>query len=200
MRSRAPSTVARSVERPPVEVDPAGLDLREVEDVVDDREEGVAGGPDRVDVVALLGVERRVGEEPAHPDDRVHRRPDLVAHRGEERALGLVRLLGHLAGLARRAEQAGVVDGDRRLLRQADEEVEVRLGERPRRSRQTARIPTTPSRPTSEAAMSRSSGCSSVPGIGTVRGSVVASFTTSAVAARGDVPDDPLAGDGSGRP
>ena len=34
-----------------------------------------------------VGVE----QQPAHADDRVHRRADLVAHRGEERALRLVR-------------------------------------------------------------------------------------------------------------
>ena len=42
------------------------------------------------DVVVLLGVERRVEQQPAHADHRVHRRADLVAHRGEERALRLV--------------------------------------------------------------------------------------------------------------
>ena len=53
-----------------------------------------------------------------------------MAHRGEERALGLVGLLGRLARLARRPEQAGVVDGDRGLLGEPDEEVEVGLAER----------------------------------------------------------------------
>ena len=41
-----------------VELDLAGLDLREVEDVVDDRQQRVAGRPDRLGVVALLLVER----------------------------------------------------------------------------------------------------------------------------------------------
>ena len=84
----------RERERLGLEVDLAGLDLREVEDVVDDREEGVARRPDRVGEVALLGVELGLEEQPAHADDRVHRRPDLVAHRREERALRLVRGLG----------------------------------------------------------------------------------------------------------
>ena len=48
------------VERLRLELDPAGLDLREVEDVVDDREQRVAGRPDRLGVVALLVVEGRV--------------------------------------------------------------------------------------------------------------------------------------------
>ena len=43
-----------------------------------------------------LGVERQLG----HPDDPVHRRPDLVAHVGEELALGAARRFGRLLGLA----------------------------------------------------------------------------------------------------
>ena len=35
-------------------------------------------------------------KELAHPDDGVHRRAQLVAHRGQERALRLRRRLGHL--------------------------------------------------------------------------------------------------------
>ena len=50
------------------------------------------------DVVALLGVERRVEQQAAHADHRVHRRADLVAHGRQERALGLV---GGLGGGAR---------------------------------------------------------------------------------------------------
>jgi hypothetical protein len=109
---------------------PSRLDLREVEDVVDDREEGLAAVGDRRGVVALLGVEAGLEQEPAHPDDGVHRGTDLVAGRGEERALGGVRLLGHLARLVGLAEQAGVLDRDGCLLRQADQEAQVGIGER----------------------------------------------------------------------
>ena len=125
----APSTQAAQGERLALQLDLAGLDLREVEDVVDDRQEGIAGRPDRLGVVALLLVERRVQHQPAHADDRVHRRADLVAHRGQEGALGLVRVLGRLAGRLRLAEQACVVDGDGGLLGEADQQVEVALGE-----------------------------------------------------------------------
>ena len=55
-------------------------------------------------------------------------RPDLVAHRGQEGALGLVGLLGRLARVADLLEQARVVDGDRGLLREPDQEVEVGRG------------------------------------------------------------------------
>ncbi len=46
------------------------------------------------------GVEIRVEQETGHPDHRVHGRADLVAHRGEEVALGAVRRLGLLLRLA----------------------------------------------------------------------------------------------------
>ena len=76
------------------EVEAAGLDLGEVEDVVDDaqqRRRRVAHGAERF---ALLGRERRALEHVDHAQHAVHRRADLVAHGGEEGRLGLVGLLG----------------------------------------------------------------------------------------------------------
>ena len=75
------------VERLPLEIEPPGLDLREVEDVVDHRQQRLAARADHLGKTALLGVEVGAEQELRHPDHRVHRRPDLVAHRGEERAL-----------------------------------------------------------------------------------------------------------------
>src|SRR4029079_7897677 len=67
----------------------AGLDLREIENVVDDAKQVLAGTLDLLHVVALarrkLGLKREMGKA----DDSVHRRPDLVAHIGQEDALGL---------------------------------------------------------------------------------------------------------------
>ena len=59
-----------------------------------------------------LGVE----QEPAHADDRVHRRADLVTHRRQERPLRRVRLLGEAGLFLQLTEQVGVGDRDRRLL------------------------------------------------------------------------------------
>ena len=84
------------------------------------------GGADRLGELALLVVERRVDEQAAHADDGVERRSDLVRHRREEAALGLVRLLRALARLLGIGEEACVLEGDGRLLREADEEAEVR--------------------------------------------------------------------------
>ena len=112
-----------------LQLDLAGLDLGEVEDVVDDRQERLGGGVDGLREVALLVVERRVEEQAAHADDGVHRGPDLVAHGGQEGALGLVGLLGGLLGRAALLEEPRVLDGDGGLLGKPDQEGEVGPGE-----------------------------------------------------------------------
>ena len=75
---------APQVEVDLLEVDAAGLDLREVEDVVDDLEQRPPRLVDHLGVLALLGGERRVEQQAGHADDAVHRRADLVAHVGHE--------------------------------------------------------------------------------------------------------------------
>ena len=68
------------VEVAPLNLKPTGLDLRDVENVIDHRHQRVAGRARHVDVLALLVVEVRVGKEVDHPDHPVQRSPDLVAH------------------------------------------------------------------------------------------------------------------------
>ena len=117
------------IERRRLDVHAARLDLREVEDVVDDREECVAGIADRVDVVALLAVERRVEQQPRESDDRVHRRADLMAHGGEERALRLVGLFRSRARFVGLGKQPRVLDGDPDVGRDRAEQVLVGVAE-----------------------------------------------------------------------
>jgi len=69
------------------------LDLREVEDVIDDREQAVGRTPYGLRELHLLLVELRFEKEPGHPDDSIHRRPDLVTHHGQELGLGGRRFL-----------------------------------------------------------------------------------------------------------
>ena len=90
-------------------------------------------------VVALLVVERRVEQQPAHADHRVHRRADLVAHRRQERALGLVGGLGRGAGFLRLLEQPRVLDRDHRLVGEGLEQRDLLVGERPGRLAHHAR-------------------------------------------------------------
>ena len=60
------------------------LDLREVEDVVDDGQQRLARAVDGVGVVPLLARQLGVEQQRGHADHAVHRRPDLVAHGGQE--------------------------------------------------------------------------------------------------------------------
>ena len=109
-------------ERPEVELHLAGLDLGQVEDVVDEREQVVAGRVDRLGELDLLGVQVAVavlGQHPRQDQQRVQRRAQLVAHVGQE--LGLVlRAQGELGGLlleARAGElDLGVLDLDVAVL------------------------------------------------------------------------------------
>ena len=71
----------------------AGIDAAEVEDVVDEREQGLGGFEGAVEIGALLGIERRVAQEARHADHTVHGLADLVAHHGEEAGPGEARLL-----------------------------------------------------------------------------------------------------------
>ena len=77
-----------------------GLDLREVQDVVDDAEQVLPGQLNLRDVVALPCVELGPQRQVCHPDDGVHRRANLMAHVGQEVRLHARRLFGHLLGAA----------------------------------------------------------------------------------------------------
>jgi hypothetical protein len=93
---------AQQVELDVLERHLARLDLREVEDVVDDRQQGLARRADRAGEVALLRVELRAQQELSHRQHAVHRCADLVTHVGEK---GALRAAGFFGGGARRAEQ-----------------------------------------------------------------------------------------------
>ena len=79
-------------ERDALQLHPAGLDLREVEDVVDDRQQRLGRVAHGGRVLARFFVERRLQQQLGHPDDRVDRRADLVAHRRQELRLYVGRL------------------------------------------------------------------------------------------------------------
>ncbi len=68
-------------------VDFSGLDLRQIEDVVDELQEIGAGGVDDVGVLDLLRAEvvRRVlRQQPRQDEQAVQRRAQLMGHVGEE--------------------------------------------------------------------------------------------------------------------
>ena len=66
----------------------AGLDLGEVENVVDDGQQRIGAAAGGLDVIALLVGQFGVEQQRGHADDAVHGRADLVAHVGQELGLG----------------------------------------------------------------------------------------------------------------
>ncbi len=75
------------------------LDLREVEDLVDDAQERQRRAANDAHGLAVRLGQVAVGQHFDHADHAVHRRADLVAHGGQERALGPIGGLGGFAGL-----------------------------------------------------------------------------------------------------
>ncbi len=92
----ASSIVVAHAEGGRLELELARLDLGEVEDVVDDRQERFGRVAGRFEVLPLLARQLGVEHEIGHADDGVHRRADFVAHVGEERALGVAGGFGRL--------------------------------------------------------------------------------------------------------
>ena len=71
-----------------LQVQLAGFDLREIEDVIDNGKKRIPAEADDLGEFLLLRIELRIQQQAAHPNDRVHRGADLVTHCGQEGALG----------------------------------------------------------------------------------------------------------------
>ena len=76
------------------ELEPARLDLGKIENFIDDREQRFARTANRLAVFALLRRKRRIEQQFRRPDDAVHRRTDLVAHRCDEIGFGARGIFG----------------------------------------------------------------------------------------------------------
>ena len=121
MRSRGPwpARAARAArrsprpcverERPRLEIEPAGFDLGEIQDLLDQRQQRVARGLHRLGVGGLFGRQRRVEQQLRHAEDAVQRRADLVRDHREEAPLGAVGRLGLVARLGERVFALGAV-------------------------------------------------------------------------------------------
>ena len=94
-------------ERGGLDLQLAGLDLRDVQDVVDHAEQRRAAAAGRGHVLPLGRRERGLEEEAHHPQHGVQRGADLVAHVGQELALRVAGLLGPVPLLA---QVAALVD------------------------------------------------------------------------------------------
>ena len=122
------------------------LDLREVEDVIDQRQEMIGADQDLTQVVVIARRQDVFGaphHQAGETDDGIHRRPELMGHIGQklrfvarsefELAVGLFQLLGALSHpgfqlfgmLSDLLVEFGVLNGDRRLIRQGAQELSV---------------------------------------------------------------------------
>ena len=113
----------------------SGLDLGEVEDVVDQREEMSARGMDVLQVLLLLLVElteHAVRQDLGEPDDGVQRRAQLVGHVREEFGLVPARDLELSALVLDLQEEPRVLDGDDPLVGECLHERHLPVGERAR--------------------------------------------------------------------
>ena len=81
-----------------------GLYLREVQNVIQQREQRMGGFLHGLQAFPLVGVRGFLQRQFRHPHDRVHGRPDLVAHVGQEPALVVA------GGFGRQSRQVEVHD------------------------------------------------------------------------------------------
>ncbi len=95
------------------DLQPAGLDLGKVEHVRDQPLQRHARAFDQRDHLALGRRQIGLGQGGHHPDHAIQRRADLVAHVGEEVALGAVGGFGHIAGGRQFLFRPHPADGDR---------------------------------------------------------------------------------------
>jgi hypothetical protein len=94
------------------QLQPSGLDLRQIQEVVEHRQQGLAGLLDDPEALLLRPGERVQRHHLGHPQHPVERRADLMAHVGEKLGLHHVGLLGTVAGddqLGHRPPQIAVV-------------------------------------------------------------------------------------------
>ena len=110
----------------------AGLNLGQVQDVVDQRQQVPAAG---IDVVQIVGLFRRdrpdqaVADQLAETDDSVERRAQFVAHVGQELALQAIEFLQPIVGGAYLFQQADVLNNDGEVVAERGEQLQIALGE-----------------------------------------------------------------------
>src|SRR6516165_392921 len=116
-----------------VELELSGLDLRQVEHLVDEAKEVCPSAIYALQrLLRLFGAEaRRVFDHHlGQPDDGVERRTQLVAHAGDELRLVLARQLQLAVLVLDLIEQPHVFDCDHRLIGEGCDELNLLVGER----------------------------------------------------------------------
>ena len=115
------------------EREPAGLDARDIEHFVDEREQMSSGARDVLDALGLARRRLVELEELGEAEDGVERRAQLVAHAREEFALRAVRRLGLLARQADAGLRALALDRRGQHVGHGLQEIDVVLHELARR-------------------------------------------------------------------
>ena len=88
----------RQVDCHVLEIQGSGLELREIQNVVDDPQQGVCGVTYREGALALRIRQVLIEQDTRHAHDSIHGCADLVAHHREEFGLGLSGRLCPVAG------------------------------------------------------------------------------------------------------
>ena len=81
----------------------ARFDLGQIEDIVQERQQGFAGTLNGFDAAALFVGKRAVVEQSRHAENAVHRGPDLMTHAREEQGFCPVGLAHLIDGVLHRA-------------------------------------------------------------------------------------------------
>ena len=108
-----------------LQLEPSGLHLGQVEDVVDQGEEMPARGQDVLQVLGLLLVhlpKHPLGQDLREAEDGVQRGPELVGHVGEELGLVAAGGLQQPTLVLDLVKEPGVLDGEGRLRGEGREE------------------------------------------------------------------------------
>jgi hypothetical protein len=78
-----------------VQLQAAGFDLRQIEQVIDQLEQRLSRVAEDLDMPPLFRRQRGFGQQLGNAEQRVHRRADFVAHVGQELALGAAGFSGY---------------------------------------------------------------------------------------------------------
>jgi hypothetical protein len=119
----------REIDASQVEPHLAADDARDVEEILDQLRLRAPAALDRLDRAIAALSERKTLEHTRPSEHGGERRPQLVRHHREKLVLGAIRGLGLVLSASRGGIEARVVERDRRLRRQADDDALGGLGE-----------------------------------------------------------------------
>ncbi len=100
------------------------IDLRQIQDVADERAQHLRRAADRLHIVALLRVQRGPSQELGHTDDAGQRGTQLMRHEGEKIASRLIGPFGLGTRILDLAQQGVLIQGQQHEQRQEESRFE----------------------------------------------------------------------------